>query len=148
MKPQTLPTVRVFAPEQWGEVDRFANFYAGTYQFSDRDQRAVSGVANHFEKALTLQSLAVKLRPGLDIDHDQLNKNGFTPALNSHELSAVIEASALELYSSVDCTTKVLRADGAGSRSFPGSTRKLFQNIDKVTGSFPEEVKDAFRAAN
>jgi hypothetical protein len=89
MKPQTLPTVRVFAPEQWGEVDRFANFYEGTYKFSDRDQRAVSGVANHFEKALTLQSLAVKLRPGLDIDHDQLNKNGFTPALNSHELSAV-----------------------------------------------------------
>lgn len=149
MKPQTLPTVRVFAPKQWGEVDRFANFYGGTYKFSDRDQRAVSGVANHFEKALTLQSLAVKLRPGLDIDRDQLNENGFTPALNSHELSAVIEASVLELYSAVDCTIKVLRAVyGAGSRSFPGSTRKLFQNIDKVTGSFPEEVKDAIRAAH
>lgn len=149
MEPQTLPAVRVFAPEQWGEVDRFASFYGGTYKFSDRDRRAVSGVANHFRKAITLQALAVKLRPGLDLDHDELNKNGFTPALNSHELSAVIEGSVLELYSSVDCTVKVLRAAyGAGSRSLPNSTRKLFQNIDKVTGTFPEEIKDAFRAAH
>lgn len=88
MAPQTLPTVRVFAPELWGEVDRFANFYGETYKFSDRDRRAVSGVATHLEKAITLRALAVKLRPGLDIDRDQLNKNGFTPAVNSRELSS------------------------------------------------------------
>ncbi|MBR0948252.1 MULTISPECIES: hypothetical protein [Bradyrhizobium] len=149
MAPQTLPTVRVFAPELWGEVDRFANFYGETYKFSDRDRRAVSGVATHLEKAITLRALAVKLRPGLDIDRDQLNKNGFTPAVNSRELSTVIEAAVLELYSSVDCTVKVLHAIySKGSRSFPGSTRKLFQNIDKVTGGFPEELKDAIRSAH
>lgn len=149
MNTQPLPTVRVFAPEQWGEVDRFANFYSGTYRFSDREKRAVSGVLNHFQKAITLQTLAVKLKPGLDIDKKQLDESGYTPALNSHELSAVIEASILELYSSLDCTVKVLRAVyGSGSRSFPESTRRLFQNIEKVAGSFPDELKEAFRKAD
>jgi hypothetical protein len=69
--------------------------------------------------------------------------------LNSQELSAVIEASILELYSSLDCTVKVLHAVyGHGSRSFPKSTRKLFHNYDKVTGSFPEELKEVFRTAD
>jgi hypothetical protein len=146
---QALPTVRVFAPEQWGEVDRFANYYDGTYTFTERDKRAVSGVVNHFQKALTLQTLAIKLRPGLDVDRAQLEKHGFTPALNSHELSAVIEASILELYSSLDCTIKVLRAVyGSGSRSFPESTRRLFRNFEKVTGTFPDSLKEAFRRAD
>ena len=149
MNTQPLPTVRVFAPEQWGEVDRFANFYSGTYKFSDREKRAVAGVLNHFQKAITLQTLAVKLKPGLDIDKKQLEERGYTPALNSHELSAVIEASILELYSSLDCTVKVLRAVyGSGSRSFSESTRRLFQNFEKVTGSFPDELKEVFRKAD
>jgi hypothetical protein len=149
MNTQPLPTVRVFAPEQLGEVDRFANFYGGTYKFSDTEKRAVAGVRNHFQKAITLQSLAVKLKPGLDIDKKQLEERGYTPALNSHELSAVIEAAILELYSSLDCTVKVLHAVyGRGSRSFPGSTRRLFQNFEKVTGSFPDELKEAFRKAD
>ena len=142
MNTQPLPTVRVFAPEQWGEVDRFANFYGGTFKFSGTEKRAVAGVRNHFQKAITLQTLAVKLKPGLDIDKKQLEERGYTPALNSHELSAVIEAAILELYSSLDCTVKVLHAVyGHGSRSFPGSTRRLFQNLEKVTGSFPDELR-------
>jgi hypothetical protein len=150
MEPQqALPTVRVFAPEQWGELDRFSNYYEGTYKFAERDKRAVSGVANHFRKALTLQTLATKLRPGLDIDREQLAKHGFTPALNSHEVSAVVEASILELYSSLDCTIQVLRAIyEPDSRSFPKSTRRLFRNFENVTGSFPETLKEAFRAAD
>jgi len=149
MNTQPLPTVRVFAPEQWGEVDRFANFHGGTYKFSDTEKRAVAGVRNHFQKAITLQTLAVKLRPGLDIDKKQLEERGYTPALNSHELSAVIEAAILELYSSLDCTVKVLHAVyGHGSRSFPESTRRLFQSIEKVAGSFPDELKEAFGKAD
>jgi hypothetical protein len=149
MKPQPLPTVRVFAPELWGEVDRFMNLHGETYKFSGRDSRAVTGVKNHFQKAITLQALAVKLRPGLDVDQQQLETRGYTPALNSYELSAVIEASILELYSSVDCTVKVLRAVyGNGSRSFPESTRRLFNTFEKVTGSFPDKVKEVFREAD
>jgi hypothetical protein len=126
MNTQPLPTIRVFAPEQWGEIDKFANFYSGSYKFSDREKRAVAGVLNHFQKAITLQTLAVKLKPGLDIEKKQLEERGYTPALNSHELSAVIEASILELDSSLDCTVKVLRAVyGGSSRSFPESTRRL-----------------------
>jgi hypothetical protein len=73
----------------------------------------------------------------------------YTPAFNSHELATVIEASILELYSSLDCTAKVLHAVyGHGSRAFPKSTRKLFCNYDKVTGSFPDELKEVFRTAD
>jgi len=149
MKPQTLPTVRVFAPEQWGEIDRFVNLHGETYKFSGRDGRAVAGVRNHFQKALTLQGLAIKLRPGLDIDCEQLETRGYSPALNAQELSAVVEATFLELYSSLDCTVKVLRAVyGDGSRSFPDSTRKLFYNYERVTGSFPDNLKKVFRGAD
>jgi hypothetical protein len=94
MKLQTLPAVRVFAPETRGEVDLFANLHVETYNFSDMDKRAVSGVRDHFQKAITLQTLAVKLRPGLDVERKQLEERGYTPALNSHELSAVSSSSA------------------------------------------------------
>jgi hypothetical protein len=149
MNQQPLPTVRIFAPEQWGEIDRFVNLHAETYRFHGRDARALSGVRNHFQKSITLQSLAVKLRIGLNIDEEQLEKRGYTAALNSHELSAVIEASILELYSSLDCAVKVLRVVyGHSSRSFPESTRKLFNNFEKITGSFPDTLKQVFRKAD
>jgi hypothetical protein len=28
---QTLPSIRTFAPEEWGEVDKFAQFFSQTY---------------------------------------------------------------------------------------------------------------------
>jgi hypothetical protein len=137
-----LPTVRIFAPEVWGEVQRFANFYEPTHKFKARDARAVSGVGNHFEKSVTLQTLALKLKPGLEIDKAQLDEKGYTPALNAHELSAVVEAAVLELYSSIDCAAKVIRAIyGPGSRSFPESTRRFFQSVETISGSLPESVK-------
>ena len=68
--------------------------------------------------------------------------------MNARELSAVVEASFLELYSSIDCTVKVLRAVyGGESRSFPDSTRKFFHNYEKVLGSYPDKLKEAFRGA-
>ncbi len=149
MEPQSLPTVRIFAPEQWGEIDRFVKLHIETYKFEDREARALAGVGNHLRKAITLHALAVKLRPSLDIDRAQLEKNGYTPALNTKELSAVIEASIIELYSSLDCAVSVLRAVyGGSSRSFPASTRRMFRNYDRVTGSFPDTLKGAFRSAD
>lgn len=146
---QLLPTVRVFAPEQWREVDYFVNLHSETYKFAAEDARAVEGVRNHLQKATTLQSLAVKLKPGLEIDRNQLETKGYTPALNSTELSAVIEASVLELYSSVDCTVKVLHAVySARTRSFSKSTRGFFKNFERITGTFPEELKIITKAVD
>ncbi|GAA3075625.1 hypothetical protein GCM10010520_23400 [Rhizobium viscosum] len=146
--PKVAPLLLMFAPEYWGEVTRFGKYYGETYKLEKRDHRAVVGVGAHFEKALRLQSLAVKLKPGLAIDHQQLEENGHSPAENGAELATVIEASFLELYSSIDCTVKVLRAIySPGTRGFKDSTRGLFQDPDKLTGSFPDHFKQHIREA-
>lgn len=140
--PTIAPALRIFAPELWGEIDYFSTFWSTTYTFNERDQRAVKGVHAHFEKFRRLGSLGLKLRPNLEIDRTELERQGFTEADNAAELATVLEAAILELYSSVDCTAKVLRAIyGTGTRGFKDSTRSLFQNVDKLTGTFPEELK-------
>lgn len=141
--PKVTPTVRMFVPEQWGQIDRFRRFCSKTYSFSERDQRALSGVEAHLIKSLRLQSLAAKLQPNLEIDRSHLERNGYTSAENAAELVTVIEAAILELYSSIDCTAKVLRAIyEPTTRGFKASTRSLFQNPYKLDGSFPTALKD------
>jgi hypothetical protein len=147
--PVIAPALRMFAHELWGEVDKFRHFYATTYTFDERDMRAVGGVQAHFIKFQRLTALAEKLRPNLRIDEVQLDERGFTPADNAGELATVIEAAILELYSSIDCTVKVLRAIyGGTTRGFRDSTRSLFQSIDKLTGEFPDALKPLFANAS
>ena len=145
--PKVAEALRMFGPEQWGQIDRFLAFYDQTYSFDARDKRAVGGVRNHFNKATTLIRLAEKLRPNLKIDHDQLETLGFTPAENGEEISTVIEATVLELYSIVDCTVKVLRAIYGKSRGFKDTTRKVFQSVKDIGGDFPEPLREAILAA-
>ena len=134
--------ILMFAPEQWGETMRFSKMYSSTYEFDNRTTRAVSGVEAHFTKCLTLVSIARKLEPNLAIDKEQLDTKGFTPAINANEIAAVIEAAILELYSSIDCTVTVLNSIyGPTTRGFKQSTRGLFQNVEKLTGSFPDQLK-------
>lgn len=140
------PTVRTFAPEQMGQVECFSFYCSVTYKFNGEQKRALGGVSRHFEKAQTFQSLAVALRPSLDIDHQQVEELSYTPADNARQLAAVIEAAITELYSSIDCTAKVLHAIYAkDSRKFKESTRKLFEQFDQITGAFPEEIKEILR---
>jgi hypothetical protein len=137
-----------FAPEHWGEVERFSNLCSETYKFDEREKRAVSGVRQHFDKACTFRRLARQLTPGLRLDRDQLNTHGFTPAERSQEVAAVIEAALVELYSCVDCTVKVLRAIyGRRTKGFKDSTRALFRNVDAITGDFPDALREAIRSA-
>ncbi|UYO00896.1 MAG: hypothetical protein KIT02_06755 [Devosia sp.] len=132
----------MFAPDRWGQIDKFHKFWSPTYEFASRDQRALTGVRAHFDKAIRLVRLAERLRPNLRRDIDQLNKNGFTPAEHARELATIIEAAILELYSSIDCTVKVLRAVyGPGTKGFQDSTRKTFQKPHRMQGTFPDELK-------
>lgn len=62
----TTPTFRMFGPEQWGQVDRFKQFYEGTFSFPSHIKKAVSGVGGHFEKAGILIELANNLAPSLE----------------------------------------------------------------------------------
>jgi len=147
--PKIADALLMFVPEHWGQVERFIRFYSHTYSLSDRDQRAVVGVRNHFDKAARLLKLAQKLRPNLMIDHEQLETQGFTPAANGAEIATVLEASILELYSCLDCMVKVLRAIyGKTSRGFKAdSTRAVLQAPNKITGSFPDVLKTAIVGA-
>lgn len=146
--PKVPDAVRMFVPERWGTVDYFSKFYSTTYDFDAVQRRGVEGVKGHFDKAQHLLVLAQKLRPGLALDHAELEEHGFTEAYNSSELATVIEAAMLELYSTIDCAAKIIHAiHGRTTPGFRNSTRSLFQRIDKISGSIPIEIRDAIANA-
>jgi hypothetical protein len=138
-------TVRTFAPELWGQVDVFRHFHAGTHTFKPDTKKAISGIANHFQKALTLHQLSLKLLPNLSIDEEEIKNKGYTAATNAKEFSAVLEEVFTELYSSIDCTRKVIVSIYRRTRGLPDSTRKLFQKVrsNLLGGDFPTELKQA-----
>lgn len=142
-------TVLIYTPDQWGNLERFIRFYNHTHNFKKTGNRAVSGTANHFYKALTLKELALKLAPTLAKDEAELNKYGHTNAVNSKELSAVIESIILELYSSVDCSRKVLTEIYTGYKGIPDSTRKFFKNIasGNIDNRLPKQIISAVEEA-
>lgn len=144
------PTVRTFAPEQWGQVDIFRIFHAGTHRFKPDTKKAIFGVTNHFHKALTLQQLSIKLLPNLSKDEAELQSKGFTPATNAKEFSAVLEEVFTELYSSIDCTRKVIVSIYRRTRGLPDSTRKLFQKVrgGLLGNDFPDVLKQAIASAD
>ena len=133
------PNLIMFIPERWGQLERFTHLCSGTFKFTPTTQKALSGASNHFRKALTFKNLAVKLIPNLDIDEKELEAHGYSSAQNSRELSGVIEGIILELYSSIDCTRKVIHEIYEKYRGIPDSTRKLFQNAfdDKIDERIP-----------
>lgn len=135
-------TVRMYAPEQWGSLEKFNKFYSGTFELNESGKRSVSGAINHFHKAVILRDLALKLALNLDVDEAELKQHGYTSAINSKELSAVIEGVILELYSSVDCTRKVITEIYSKHQGIPDSTRKYFKSVKdgKVDKKFPEQL--------
>lgn len=139
----------MFAPERWGQVDRFRTLSPTTYQFRRHEKRVLAGVENHFHKALTLLALADGLLPSLDKDEAELEAHGYTPAQNAKNLAALLEGVITEIYSVVDCTAKVLHTIyGPTSVRYKDSTRRLFSEVDAISGSFPERIKDAVRTAD
>lgn len=147
--PKLPKAVRMFAPERWGQVDRFRTLWPTRYKFRNREQRVLAGVGNHFHKALTLLAISKDLLSGLNRDEAELEEKGFTPAQNARNLAAVLEGVITELYSVIDCTAEILHSVyGATSVRFRNSTRGLFANIDKVSGSFPERLKELIRTAD
>lgn len=143
-------TVQIFAPEQWGQVDRFATFFAASFpDATSIERRAVSGVRNHIRKALVLRALAIRIVPTLAIDRQQLNDKGYTPADNAVELAAVVENVFTELYSAVDCARKVL-SGRYPVRGMPDSTRRTFSRARSGTLNkvLPPELLSAFKDAD
>ena len=139
--------MRTFAPEQWGQIDRFAAFFVASFPDAKHvERRAVSGAGNHLRKATVLRSLAMRMMPALAIDRQQLAEKGYTPAEHAIELAAVVENVFTELYSAVDCARQVV---SARYRGVPDSTRKTFARIQSgsLDTVLPVELLSAFKEA-
>lgn len=131
--------VRTFAPELWGEADRFAVFFPSSFPDAKPfEQRAVSGVRNHLRKASILRDVSIRMAPSIELDSEELKKQGYTSGQNATELTAVIENVFTELYSTVDCTLQVFN-QRFGSLNLPHSTRKTFDRIR--SGSFDSKLE-------
>jgi len=143
-------TVRTFAPEQWGQIDRFATFFAASFPNAKYvERRAVSGAGNHFRKAMVLRSLAIRMMATLAIDRQQLAEKGYTPAEHAVELAAVVENVFTELYSAVDCARQVFSARYP-VQGLRNSTRKTFARVrsGSLDTVLPSELLSAFKEAD
>ncbi len=140
----------VFTPERWGTLERFQRFYSKTYTFDKDTQRALPGAANHFHKAALLLQVAKGHVPLLQEDREQIEATGYTPACRGKELSAIIESIILDIYSSIDCTRKIVTFIYAKQRGVKRSTRKLFQACknDEVADTVPEAIRKAFKSSD
>ncbi len=140
----------MFAPEQWGTLDRFQRFHGPTYSFDADTQKALRGAANQLRKALVLLQVARQHAPKLTEDKEQLEQHGHTPAQRARELSALIESILLGLYSSVDCARKVVTFIYRNEHGVKQTTRRFFQAVanGKVADSVPQEIRDAFAGAD
>lgn len=142
------PTVRTFAPEFWAEVDAFVALCSSTYVFEERETRALSGVKRHFEKAQLFRDKAAQSIDSLIAEQADMDRLGYSAAIQGREAAQNIEAAISELYSCVDCTAKMIRAIyGKGSRGFKDSTSFLFTTPGKITGALPDHLKDLFAGA-
>lgn len=139
-----------FAPEWWGQIDRFSSFYFLTAKPANIDRQAIEGVANHFHKANRLLRVAETIAPRIDEDENELQDKGFTSGMRSLEFTAVVESAVTALYSSVDCARKTLNIVYPKAQGLPESTRKLFQNSvkDKIDDSIPQPIRSALKGAN
>ncbi len=146
--PRTVAyTVRTFAPEQWGQIDMFTTFFTSSFPDAKPvERRAVSGVGNHFRKAIVLRALALRIAPTLALDHQQLSERGYTSAERATELAAVVESVFTEIYSSVDCARKILSARFP-VRGMPDSTRKTFARAKSMLfdGLLPDGLLAAMK---
>lgn len=137
-----------FGPNKWTEVRKFSRFYSSTYSLPLYAIIALRGIEGHFHKYFILKELAQKMVPKLIEDHEQLVNQGYSPAIRSKELAAIIDTLFCELYSVVDCTRSVLGAIYGKCQNVPTkSTSKLFKNAseEKIDDKVPSGVKDALK---
>lgn len=147
-----IPSVNIiiFDPSKWGEVVKFRRFASSTYDFDIHANSALSGIEGHFQKYNVLMGLAQRMVLKLDEDKEELTKQGYSNAIRSKELAAIIETLFCELYSCVDCTRQVIKAVYGKLPGTPGkSTTRLFTRAANGTidERVPVEIRNALAEA-
>ena len=126
--PAAGPFVQTFAPELWGEAEKFVRFAPFTYEFKEAQARALEGIVGHFRKAAALKRVARRLEEGLALDRDEVQTQGYSEARRSEEFAAVVEEVFGELYACLDCARQVLKVVYPKARGMKDKTSKLFDD--------------------
>lgn len=144
-----LPVLVYFAPEHWGEIEKFAHFYSSTYRFPKHIAHCVNGTAAHFDRARTLTQIAQSMIPSMQEDIDELEKEGYSRGNRAAQVSALVESAVMSLYSSVDAARKIVTHIYSKCQGMPDSTRKTFQGAVKGTidAKVPKPIREAFKNA-
>lgn len=142
--------VIIFTPDKWGEVIKFNRFATSTYNLPLYANAALRGIYGHFEKYTILMGISQSMAPKLVEDHEELSKQGYSRAIRSKELAAVIDTLFCELYSVVDCTRTVIGAIYGNFRNVPtDSTSRLFKKAGEniIDERVPLEIRNALKEA-
>lgn len=144
------PILIQFVPDRWSEVQKFSKFHSPTYDLGRLGFKALGAVQGHFQKAQILRNLAHRLAPTLAEDREEIEKQGYSPAIRSQELAGVVEAVFDELYSTVDTTREALKPLYGNRRGYTSkSTRKLFKAAadGKLDERIPKDIRQAIADA-
>ena len=138
--------VKMYIPEDWGEIRRFLTFYSTTYEFNNRQIAAAFGIEGQFSRIQLLLNLMENVMPALEEEHKELEEKGISSGFRSKTFSALIESVYIGLYSVLDCLRETLFALYSTSRGISGkSTSKLFTNAlnDKIEDTVPKPIRKA-----
>lgn len=134
---------RVFAPEHWGEAQRFVRFALHSHDFGKAEAAALEGVVGHFGKAAALARVGRRLQGGLDADREEAMSRGYSDATRSEEFAAVIEEIFGELYACLDTMRQVLNVVYPKAQGLPkDKTSKLFSKA--AGGGFPKSYRSPY----
>lgn len=137
---------RVFAPELWGEAQRFVRFALHSFEFDKAEAAALEGVVGHFGKAMALTRVGRRLQDGLEADGEEAMTRGYSDAKRSEEFAAVVEEIFGELYACLDTMRQVLKVVYPKAQGIPGKTSRLFFNA--AEGKLDREmIPEPIRAA-
>ena len=132
-----------FIPEQWDSVTKFRKFKYIPLEDNKLFKRGISTTEEHLAKFRTLAEIANELIPKLEIDENELKKNGYTSAKYSRQFSAIVECNINELYSSLDGIRDVIYSIYSHIQGIQKkSTSKLFSKAkeNQYPNNFPIEL--------
>lgn len=134
-----------FIPENWDAAKVFGTFPCKGVSNQKLFKRGINSVRDHLEKYRTFAGLANKLIPGFEVDREQIESDGFSPAVHSKEFAAVVESCVCELYSALDGVRDVIftvynDVQGVQKKSNEKLYRKAFDN--EYGENFPSELNE------
>lgn len=139
-----------FAPEQMNAVKKIGLFPCSNLQDERKYKAGIKATADHLEKFLTLAEIANDLAKGFDIDRQELEEQGYSPASYSRKFAAISECCISELYAALDGVRDVIYGvykpvQGVQKKS----TSKLFSkaNQNQYGEGFPQELKSLLSEA-